>query len=237
MKTTIIGMIYKSIPYLDFMMYGITKYGITADVNYLIVANDASEPVLSYLQQNNIKHITYHDPVPTDYYLNRVYRAWNFGGRSANSDVVVFVNSDQAYSPGWLSNLLKCLNKETIPCSRLVETGKMPSGQHALKGEFGRSPNEFAEKDWLKFVAANSSNFTAPGGLYMPVAFYKDDFILSGGYPEGNIYMNGIGKHTSPFKMSGDDYFFHTNTIMSKKQHITVFNSIVYHIIEGEKDA
>ena len=37
--------------------------------------------------------------------------------------------------------------------------------------------------------------------------------------------------------MSGDDYYFHE--ILEKKfgmKHITVFDSPVYHIIEGEKD-
>jgi hypothetical protein len=73
-----------------------------------------------------------------------------------------------------------------------------------------------------------------PGGLFMPCAFYKKDFVVSGGYPEGNVYQGGIGITNTPFIKSGDAFFF--QDILKNKKHITAFDSIVYHIQEGELD-
>ena len=70
----------------------------------------------------------------------------------------------------------------------------------------------------------------------MPCAFYKDDFVESGGYPEGNIYEGGVGANETKFLCSGDDYYFNYHPTMSKKRQVTDFDSLVYHIIEGEKD-
>ena len=58
-------------------------------------------------------------------------------------------------------------------------------------------------------------------------------------YPCGNIYHNGIGTFHSggQVKMAGDDFYFHR--VLEPKygmKHVTVFDSPVYHIIEGEKD-
>jgi hypothetical protein len=238
MKTTIVGLIYKSPIYLDFMMEGIRKYCLNSqDTGYLIVANNPSDKIISKLSRDNIYHIIYKDSRPTDYYLNRVYRAWNYAGRNAQGDVVVFINSDMAFSKNWLENLLARLDRHTLPCSRLVESGKLRSGKHAIGNKnFGRTPATFDEKNFLNFAESISSPEIQRGGLFMPCAFYRDDFINSGGYPEGNIYSGGPGAHNTKFIESGDSNFFYSNKIMKKKQHITVFDSIVYHIQEGEKD-
>ena len=81
---------------------------------------------------------------------------------------------------------------------------------------------------------------THNGGLFMPCVFETKRFIESGKYPEGNVYHNGIGtiNNGGIFVKSGDAYYF--DDILNKKygmKHITVFNSLVYHIQEGEKDS
>jgi len=231
---TIIGMTYKSVEYLDFMMRGIRD----TKVNYLIVANDPTPTIVEKLESENINHVIYRDSHPDDFYLNRVYRAWNFGGKTAEGDILVFVNSDMSFSPNWLENLVSKLDKNTIPCSRLVESGKLFSGQpHTVSKNFGTRPYEFNRIGFLNYVKEVSCDKVEQGGTFMPCAFYKEDFVKSGGYPEGNIYVGGIGKHQTKFVESGDKYFFYKNSVMKRKKHITVFDSIVYHIQEGEKDA
>ena len=119
----------------------------------------------------------------------------------------------------------------------MVESGKLSSGMHAIGNKnFGLTPSEYQEQNFLAYAQSILDNSIRPGGLYMPCALYKKDFVESGGYPEGNIYKSGIGTLVGNVIQSGDDYFFHNNQIMSRKKHITVFNSIVYHIQEGEKD-
>lgn len=229
---TVIGMIYKAPTYLDFMMKGIQKL----NTNYLVIANDPSTTIIDKLNADNIRHIIYRDRTPNDYYMNRIYRAWNFGGRRAEGDILIFINSDMAFSPNWLENLLAHLDRSTIPCSRLIESGKLLSGTHAISKDFGRSPDDFNETNFINYSCSIKKNEAHAGGLFMPCAFYKDDFVNSGGYPEGNIYSGGIGAFGTKFLQSGDDYFFNNNPVMKVKKHITVFSSIVYHIQEGEKD-
>ena len=238
-QITIVGMIYKSCSYLDFMMKGIKTYCLQSpglSVDYVIVANDASTKVKEKLESGSIKHLLYNDPKPDDYYLNRVYRAWNFGGFNAKGDVLVFINSDMAFTPHWLNRLISKLTPDTIPCSRLVESGKLLSGQHAISKDFGRTSAKFRENLFLDYAHKAAKSETHSGGLFMPCAFYKKDFEASGGYPEGNIYQGGPGVVSTKFLQSGDDYFFYKNQVMSSKRHITVFDSIVYHVQEGEKD-
>ena len=238
-KIIVVGMIYKSIPYLSFMMGQINEFCLSntkQNVDYIIIANDASKEVLNYLKKQNIQHLIYNDHKPEDYYLNRVYRAWNFGGYNVEGDTLVFVNSDMAFSFGWLDNLVERFNEKTIPCSRLVESGKLLSGKHAVSKNFGRSPDTFRKDDFLNFTSSIKKEECLSGGLYMPCVFSKKDFVCSGGYPEGNICAGGVGAWKTKCIMSGDAWFFHNNPIMKQKNHITVFDSIVYHIQEGELD-
>lgn len=241
MKVVVVGMIYKSQKWLKSMCESLSKTTLkkqhSFDVDYLIVANDANAEVLDCLKTNKIKHIIYNDPDPYDYYLNRVYRAWNFGGFNADGDVIVFVNSDMIFSHGWLDNLINKLDENTLPCSMLIESGKMESGKHAMSINCGQTLETF-NLDVFEYTASDVSfDSVGDGGLYMPCAFYKKDFVASGGYPEGNIYTGGVGDKSSSFVMSGDHYFFYENPIMKNKKHITVFDSVVYHFQTGEMDS
>ena len=229
---TVIGMIYKSCDYLDFMMRGIQKL----DTDYLIVANDPTDAIVDKLKVDGIKHIVYRDSHPSDYYMNRIYRAWNVGGRVAEGDVLVFINSDMAFSPEWLTRLILRLEVDNIPCSRLVESGKLLSGKYAISKDFGRSPKEFNEQAFTQFAEKISVSQVHSGGLFMPYAIFREDFVRSGGYPEGNIYEGGVGAFGTEFVHSGDEHFFYHNPTMRQKRHITVFDSVVYHIQEGELD-
>ena len=76
----------------------------------------------------------------------------------------------------------------------------------------------------------------------MPCLFEKQTVIDAGLYPEGNIFLENNKlvsgyPNDRPVWKAGDDYFFH-NVLEAKHnmKHITVFDSLVYHIQEGEKD-
>jgi len=236
MKISLIGMIYKSVEYFTSMSQELKRTCTDSkyDVDYLIIAND---PVVEVTKVLDDKCVVYNDPKPNDYYLNRVYRAWNYGGRLVSADVVVFVNSDMIFYDNWLDNLLEHLDDNTIPCCKLVESGKLIPGKHAVDKNFGTSIDSLDLDGFKNFAKSISHPGISTGGLFMPCAFYKKDFVLSGGYPEGNVYEKGVGINTSKFLESGDHYFFYKNSVMKNKDHITVNNSICYHIQEGEKDA
>ena len=91
----IISLIYKSIDYLDFIVDQLKSDFCKVpdwDVGIRIIANDATQPVLSALKNKDITYTIYNDPHPKDFYLNRVYRCWNFGGKNSQYSNICFVN-------------------------------------------------------------------------------------------------------------------------------------------------
>lgn len=81
----IIALIFKSVDYLD-LIYNELKSDKCKvdgwDVSIRIIANDATEKVLEKLKTLDISYDIYKDPKPNDYYLNRVYRCWNYAGKN-----------------------------------------------------------------------------------------------------------------------------------------------------------
>lgn len=237
-KLEIISLIFKSCDYLDLIYKELKSDNCKVDgwdITVRIVANDATPEVISRLKSLDIPYSIYNDPKPNDYYLNRVYRCWNYAGETSDSDNICFVNSDMVFSKDWLSNLLKHHDGINIPCSRLVESGKMLSGQHGVSFNCGRGPKEINYELWNDMVNKTKTDEIKSGGLFMPCIFEKNRFIESGMYPEGNIYSDGIGT-LNGFVQSGDDWYFKKLSKEYGMKHITIFDSLVYHIQEGEKD-
>lgn len=241
----VIALIYKSKEYLKFITDELTSEYLKVpgwDVGVRIVFNDASEEILSLKDTLPIPYTIYNAENIDEFYLNRVYKAWNFAGITSKYDNICFVNSDMMFSPNWLANLLREYNEYTIPCSRLVECGRLRSGQYGIEKYFGDHPVNIKRNEWLSFVPTIAEKEVKPGGLFMPCIFNKTRFIQSGMYPPGNIFVEEnrlIAGYPNdrPVFMSGDAFFFqHLNSKYGLK-HITVFDSIVYHIQEGEKMA
>ena len=234
----IISLIFKSCDYLELIHKELKSENCKVegwDIFLWIVANDVTPEVISKLKSLDIPYTIYNDPKPNDYYLNRVYRCWNYAGKTTKSDNICFVNSDMVFSKDWLKNLLKHHDGINIPCSRLVESGKMLSGTHGISFNCGRNPKEINYELWENMVNFNKSDKLENGGLFMPCILNKDRFIESGMYPEGNIYRDGIGT-LNGFVESGDSWYFKKLEKEYGMKHITVFDSLVYHIQEGEKD-
>jgi len=233
-KITVVALIYKSINYLNFVYDSFRKYteGIDKNVEFLFIANDPTDEIVSYLKNNNIQHLIFRNKDPNEYYLNRVYRAWNYGGFNAPGDIIVFVNSDIAFSSSWLINLLKNIREDRILTSRVIEPGKLEQSKYAIKKNFGTTYSKFDDESFQKFANVISKNKIVSGNQdFMPCAIYKDIFVKSGGYPIGNRTEKS-GKITS-----GDWVFFYENLKLLGIKHYCVFDSIVYHIQEGEMDS
>lgn len=227
-KIVVVCLIYKSIGYAKFVLDSFKKF--TKDIEFLFIANDATDKVKNYLKENNINHLIFENEDKNEHYIKRVYRAWNFGGQNAPADIIVFVNSDMAFSSNWLENLLRELNEKRIVTSRLIESGKLPSDKSAISKNFGTSYKEFNDDAFQQFVKQTSQRKLMRGGLFMPCAFYKDIFLKSGGYPIGNR------QESSSKITSGDWILFYEKLKSMGVEHYTVCDSLVYHIQEGEMD-
>ena len=220
-KIEVIALVYKSIEYALSIRCQLESVEVDGwNVAVRIVGNDPTPAICDLVDD------VYRDPNPKDYYIDRVYRCYNYAGKTSESDNICFVNSDMIFSENWLDNLLKNHDGVNIPCSRLVESGKMPSGQYAISKNFGRHPSEIDYDGWNKYVEGAKISKVLPGGLFMPCVFVKNRFVESGMYPEGNVGA-----------ISGDADFFNLLADKYGMKHITVHDSLVYHIQEGESDA
>lgn len=230
LKISVVCLIYKSTKYANFVWDSFNRYTKEKNAEFLFIANDATEKVKKHLKENNLPHLIFENDDKEEYYLNRVYRAFNYGGFNAPGEIIVFVNSDMAFSHDWLENLLKNIKKDRIICSRLIESGKMITGKHGINKNFGQRQEEFNDNQFQKFSEKIKKPEIREGGLFMPCAINKDSFVRSGGYPIGNR------KEDDGSETSGDYIFFYEKLKPMGISHFTSFDSIVYHIQEGEID-
>ena len=239
----VVSLIYKSTSYLKYIAKQLNSGLCKADgwdVGVRVVANDATNKVLEALKDIEIPYTVFDNPDKNEHYMNRVYRCYNYCVTSSEYDNICLINSDNGFSEGWLQDLLKHHDGVNIPCSRLIESGKMLSGRYGVTQNFGRTCDEFESRfdGWLAWSHKFREDKVAPGGLYMPAVFDRQRFIDSGMYPEGNIYSDGkVGSLVGGVIRTADEFFF--NDVLIKRfgmKHITVFDSMVYHIQEGEKD-
>lgn len=228
MKLEIVGLIYKSVDYLRFEVDQLSRF--SEGVPWRIVANDPSPEVLDYLIANKIPHDLYRDPHPEHYYLRRIYRCINWFYQNSLADVVCEVQSDMAFSRGWLSALASHYDSGSIPVSRLVQPYDCDPSTHSIRGDFGTVGN-FDESKWLRSADSLRSLGVASGGFYIPRLMDRAWFLDRGGFPEGNLRSDGsISTGPEDFHRGGDEYFFDA----SGKEHKTVLSSLVYHLHEGE---
>ncbi|MFZ5947817.1 MAG: glycosyltransferase [Stygiobacter sp.] len=242
-RISIVCLIYKSTDWLQFVYEQVLKYTDLNDKEFYFVANDANESVLQYLNNNYIPHYVWNnsDEQKKEWYINNVYRAWNFAAQKAKGDYLLFINSDMAFSHGWVENLFNKLNGKNCVASRLVESGKLLSGEHAISKNFGRFIEDFDETAFNTFAEEIKVDELKDGGLFMPLLIKKDDFLSVGGYPEGNI-VPGTNIFTPQIALKGTQCISGDVVLMQKLKeiginHTTSYDSIIYHFQCGEMDS
>jgi hypothetical protein len=233
-------LIYKSTRWLQFVYDQVRKYTDLTDNEFYFVANDACPKVLSYLIEHNIPHHIHNNTEEQrkEWYINNVYRAWNTAGRVANGTFVVFINSDMAFTPGWLDSLLQNYDDHKMVSSRLVERGVLRSGMYGIERNFGNVPADYNESAFLSYVTTISEKKLLPGGLYMPCILKKSTLEKINYYPEGNSKPDS-NIHSPTYAMKGEDCIPGDQVFVKKLNeigisHWTDCNSIVYHFQEGE---
>jgi glycosyltransferase involved in cell wall biosynthesis len=240
---SIVCLIYKSVELARFVREQVLRYTDMRDKEFFFVANDATEEVLGYLRASFIPHFEWNNTEEQrqGWYINNVYRAYNFGAEQARGDFVVFINSDMAFSPGWLDGLWEAYDGSSDMASRLVESGKLTPGQHAIERDFGRTPTDYREQDFVDFAEAIREPSVADGGLYMPLLVRREAFLSIGGYPEGNLRPGSDIFHPEIARLgeacvSGDNVM--VQRLRSRGvHHRTASDSVVYHFQMGEIDA
>lgn len=220
-EVTLVTLVYRSLEWLDFVQKGVAQAKTDLRYRWLVVANDATPEVSADPRID----VDFRNDNPDEFYINRVYRAWNEGVRESLTDWVVLLNTDMWPSDGWL-DVLWDYQDEYLPTSLLVESGKLPSGLPDYVKDFGRNPETFDAEGFSK----HAEQLRVPqdrvrcGGLYMPVLFNRQQFFDLGAYPEGN-----------PPGTTGDKDLFRRYEDAGI-EHITALKSIVYHVQTGEQE-
>jgi len=247
-KISIICLIYQSPQFAEFVYNNLMKHTpelSNGEAEFYFVANDATDEVINYLKEKNYPHyINNNIPKYTEQelfkmgfafpeYINRVYRGYNFGIKQSNNPIIVLINSDNCFSPNWLSNLKKRLTEKMAVSPRMIQpTGfRNPiNNSHCDIYQFGTTINTFNEEAFLKKVNELTRDEISIGNAFMPVMIYKSIIEKAGYYPEGNLHAGSYNR----IRVTGDTEFFSKLNKIGVK-HITSNDSIIYHLNEGEK--
>ena len=245
----IVSLVFKSTDYLKSIVEEFLRDYSQAEgweVGFRVIGNDATDEVVKKMNQYelelppNFKMDYYHNINPNKFYMKRVYDAWNYCVQSTKYDNICLTGSDHIWSEDWLKNLLKHHDGTNIPACRLVESGKMDCGINCINASktfdepLGFTPMEFDRKRWEIFTdqiredRIEASNPDKRAG-YMPVVFETKRFLEAGGYQSERYSIS------NPYFMP-DVELFKKLELEYKMRHVNVFDSLVYHIQEGEKD-
>lgn len=220
-NVTVAALIYKSASWLSLFLEGLAWARNVTPYRTLVVGNDANEEVMATGRMD----LDFRNPDPTSHYLGRVYNAWNAAVEVSQTKYVVLLNSDMIVSDYWLDELMeiKRATPNALPCSLLVESGRIPSAMPEHVRNLGLTPDEFNGGAWRDYASAiRKRGATEPGRLYMPVLFEREAFLRCGGYPLGN-----------PPGTTGDKFLF-GKLQSAGLVHLTALGSVVYHVQEGE---
>ena len=246
-SVTIVCLVYKGVDWLE-MQYAeilnLLSEFPAGHVDYLFVANDATDEVLAFLSENDIKHVSFKGKASADeWYINSVYRAYNFGVNESGSEYALLVNSDMSYARGFLGNMFAQWNKKDFLVARLIESGRLKSGTHGIERDLGSHPSNFRRKEFEELAKKLSAPGVAVGGLFMPLLINRETFLSLGGFPEGNLTLAGyeayLGgqphEYASPGQqcVPGDQAFFGLAKTKGI-EHKTAMDSFAYHFQEGE---
>jgi len=212
-------LIYKGVDWLDFTLEGLRAAKNSTEYRLIVVANDATSEIENHPEVTHIlRNID-----PSEYYISRVYRAWNLAVEYSTTEYVVLISSDMYVSDYWLDELLGAFRRgSTLPTSMLVESGQLLSKCPQWERDLGRTPATFDRAAWVAHAAGvRRLGEITDGLLYGPVFLEKSVFLRLGGYP------------TERTTIPGDQILF-AHYQDAGYTHITALGSVVYHVQEGE---
>lgn len=238
-RVSIFAVVYRSIEYAEYISHVVHDSCpeiASEDAEFFLVANQPERKLSTWLAQSQIPYVEFwpKEELKADCgpdYLVGVYAAYNFGVAKSSGDIIVMLNSDMVPSPRWLQSMLEEYNPSDLLTPWLVEPfhpkyGVFPG---AIEANFGRSPQDFDFKAWQQFCSSKSSGLPeAASPPFMPVMVTKDRFLSLGGFPEGNVQIDGEC-------VPADKFYFESLKQVGLKQRFTSKPVYFYHFKEGEK--
>ena len=177
-----------NLKYLKWAYASIRKnlHPITADGVYyheIVMADDASsDGTWSWLKEiaskdRNVK--IYHNPGPHRMGLTILYDL--LVEDFTTNDRIMFFHADMYAAPGLDVEVNRHLDKKVAVCATRVEPPLHPEGPEKIVEDFGFEPEDFKEREFLKFVDDNKSS-KITNGIFAPWAVMKQDYWDIGGH-------------------------------------------------------
>jgi hypothetical protein len=220
-SVTVAMLVYRDPSWLSFALEGLAWSRNETPYRTLVVGNDAYDDIVATGRLD----IDHRNEDPSEHYIARVYKAWNRAVQEAQTELVCLINSDMYVSDYWLDELVRCLHEspDSLPCSLLIESGRIPSAMPEFVRNLGESTGTFDRELWRDVAEKHRTiGGKEAGRLFMPVLFRRADFIRLGGYPAGN-----------PPGTTGDKDLF-ARFAANGYRHLTALGSVCYHVQEGE---
>jgi GT2 family glycosyltransferase len=256
-KITIISLIYQSVEFAKFQYENILKWTPelqTGEAEFYFIANDATDEVKKFLLDNKYPHYINDNIIISDEesyklgyafpeYIQRVYKGYNCGIKVSNNPIVLLINSDMYFSPNWLKNLKSKLSYKNVVTPKVIQPKDFRNpinNSHCINYNCGSNIHNYNEEKFLNKVNEISVDSTSIGNLFMPIMGYKSNFELIGYYPCGNILQRKNGQDSQYNPKLYKDVLYFGDVFLIKKlnlvgiEHITVNNSIIYHLDRGE---
>ena len=227
-EVTIAALVYKDWRYIEWLHSSLRAMAGKVPWRLVVTAcNPQSDEIA-----DKADHV-YCEDGPFDHYLDPVYRAWNDAVLTAPTQWVVLANSDM-YFADWALDYLVAAKKadpKCLPCSLLVESGRIPSGMPEYVRDFGTKPETFKADEFKAYAKEiEKPGETEPGRLYMPVLFDRCEFLDVGGYEPNRDVAGGTD---GPIHTSGDKLTF-ARFAEAGFNHVTALGSVCAHLQEGE---
>ena len=237
---TIVSLIYKSVKWLDFAYSQVLKYTDMSDKEFIFVANDATNEVKEYLRNNYIPHYIFENTPEhrKEWYVNNVYRAYNYGALKAKGDYVLFINSDMGLFPGWVEGMMSKAQTDNCVVGNLISCGKFINSPPVVTKDFGQTLEEYREEDFLEFTKQVSEDKLVAPRACMPLLIRREEFLELGGFPEGNV-VRGSDIYKPTIAKQGDDLISGDLILQEKferkgRKWMTTLLSPIYHFEQGE---
>jgi len=220
-EVTLVVLVYRSLRWLDFCMEGVDSSKQETRYRWCVVSNDGAPEVRTDPRVD----VDWENEDPNEHYIARTYRAWNEGMLNASTNLVILLNTDMYFTNWCIDELIETYtqNPQSLPCSLLVENGRIRSAMSEYVQDFGTNPDNFRLEEFQNHAdKIRQRGKTEPGRLFQPVLFDRQQFFDLGAYPCGNI--GGV---------SGDKILF-DRYVQAGFNWVTCLGSVVAHIQEGE---
>ena len=139
----------------------------------------------------------------------------------ATSDIVMIYHADMYACPGLDEEILKHLTPGKVVSATRIEPPLHPNGPEKILEDFGIEPEEFKERELLRFAKdLDTGDFgtKTTEGIFAPWAIYKKDFTSIGGHDP--LY--------APQSKEDSDIF--NRFVLAGYQTIQTWSGFVYHM-------